>query len=184
LDLHTNTMAPKAQQAAQGSSNMSSFFIKHQPTGKYVHLQPGCMDNDNNKLLFCSEPQDDCHFTFEAVEGVWGYLKHTSSGKYVIPYGTPEHPDDFVKLVIHHEPSNLALFAIDQINHWLIHKDGKYVHPLSCMHDPDDNTPLALHGTTHDKMTFLFVSPKNTDQEVFPKWVNVDQEAKVFPNWG
>ncbi|CAL4168420.1 unnamed protein product [Meganyctiphanes norvegica] len=149
---------------------MAKFLIKHKTTGKFVHLQPGGMNNDNTKLLFCNEPQDDAQFTFEPVDGVWGYLKHISSGKYVRPYGAPERPEDFVKLVIHQEATKLALFAIDQINHWLIHKDGKYVHASSCLNDPDDSTPLALHGTTHGNMTFLFVSPEKKDQEVFPKW--------------
>ncbi|CAL4217339.1 unnamed protein product [Meganyctiphanes norvegica] len=149
---------------------MLTFYIKHVSTGRFLHLQPKSNQNDNTKIVFCDEIQIDCKFTFEPVDGAWGYLKHVDSGKYIQPYGGNEKPENFTKLVIHEEASPASLFAIDQINNWLIHKDRKYVHPFSCRHTPEENTPLALHDEVHDNMTFVIVSPDDTNQQVFPKW--------------
>ncbi|CAL4075527.1 unnamed protein product, partial [Meganyctiphanes norvegica] len=100
---------------------MAEFMIKHKATGKFIHIPELSNENDNTKLAFCDNVQDKMRFQFVPVERVWGYLKHVRSGKLVRPYEGNENPQDFTNLVIHSEPCNGALFAMDQINDIIWH---------------------------------------------------------------
>lgn len=146
---------------------MPTFVIKHQSGGSYIRpLDWQESHADDTSVVVHSEFDGSMLFEFDIVDGVWGYLRHVLSGKVVQPSGGQVDPDNDVGLVLDSDRNPGALFALDDVNHYIIHKGGKFAHPAGGSHSPCNNCHVVLHEHIHGAMKWLFVSPGNTSQDV------------------
>ncbi|XP_072043958.1 galactose-binding lectin-like [Amphiura filiformis] len=143
------------------------FLIKHSSSGKFFHPYGGQSNPGNNTtVVLHPDRHDRMHWTFEPVEGHWGYIKHVTSGKVIHPYGGSLTPGNNTKLVLHGDRHYGALFALDAVNDHVIHKGGRFAHPYGGSPNPGNNTQVVLHSDVHDAMRFQFVSTTDSNKEV------------------
>ncbi|CAC5393759.1 Lectin [Mytilus coruscus] len=144
-----------------------AFLIKHKSGGKFIHPEGEHRNPDNDtKLLLHQDIHDRMHFQFDVQEGHWGYIRHVSSGKIVHPDGGNLFPGNDTNLVLHSDHHAGALFALDNVDDYIIHKGGRFVHPDDGSPNPGNDTYVVLHEDKHDAMKFKFVSPDDINQEV------------------
>ncbi|XP_071133207.1 galactose-binding lectin-like [Mytilus edulis] len=145
----------------------STFLIKHKSGGKFVHPKGGDRHPGNDtKLLLHQDIHDRMYFQFDVVEGHWGYIRHVSSGKIVHPDGGQLFPGNDTNLVLHSDHHAGALFALNNVDDYIIHKGGRFVHPDGGSPNPGNDTYVVLHEDKHDAMKFQFVSPDDINNEV------------------
>lgn len=146
----------------------TTFLIKHKVGGRFVHPRDGHIPNPPNfcPLITRSAIHDRMHFEFDPVEDGWGYIRHVTSGKIIHPKGGTTNPANHVCLLLHEERNGTALFAIDETNDLIIHKDGKYIHPTTGYTIPNDGTALVLCENRHEGMRFVCVSPTDANRKV------------------
>lgn len=145
----------------------STFLIKHKSGGKFIHPDGGDSHPGNGTTLVLHQDiHDRMHFQFDVIEGHWGYIRHVSSGKIVHPDGGQLFPGDDTNLVLHSGHHSGALFALDNVDDYIIHKGGKFAHPDGGSPNPGNDTDVVLHKDKHDAMKFQFVSPHDINKEV------------------
>lgn len=142
-------------------------MIKHKYTGRFIIPEGEESDPDNWTDLVVDDKQHErMYFTFDVIEGVWGYIRHVTSGKIFHPYDQSLHPSNTSKVVLHSDRHAAALFAIDQVNDLMIHKGGQRVNTKGADPNPKRNTCVRLRDTEDDAGKWLFVSPQDPDKEV------------------
>lgn len=159
---------------------MPPFVIKHKSGGKFVHPLDGDNPNPRNdcELVIYEGFHNNTIFEFDPVEGEWGYIRHISSGKILHPFRGQLNPGNDTHIVLHQDRHAGALFAIDQVNEYIVHKGGKYIHPSGGSPNPGNSTRLVLHGDRHDAMEFVCVSFSDPNKEVMPYG-----QPKVIGSW-
>ncbi|VDI16754.1 Hypothetical predicted protein [Mytilus galloprovincialis] len=146
---------------------MARFVIKHKSSGKFFHPYMGHTNPANNtQIVLYAGTHERMHFTFDLVDGQWGYIRHVTSGKIMHPYGGSMYPGNNTDLVLHQDRHGGALFCIDSANDVIIHKGGKFAHPKGGSHNPGNQTVVCLHQDQHYAIKFECVSPYNTSEEV------------------
>ncbi|XP_033740282.1 lectin-like [Pecten maximus] len=148
---------------------MTTFVIKHQTSGKFIHPQGGSLTPcDETALVLHQDVHSGMHFAFDATCNGYGYIRHVGSGKCIHPKGGASTPCNETELVLNGDRHNGALFCIDTCNKRIQHHGGKYIHPQGGQANPCNDTKMVLHGDCHDNMKLLIVSPSNTCEEICP----------------
>ena len=131
-------------------------YIKHVPSGKYVHplgrsLQPG----DNTPLVFHRGKHAACLFIFDVSND---YIIHKGSKKIWHPKGGLSNPADNTVSVLHQDRHNRAKFffasecgtkvfnILVAVGYILHRASGKLVHPYGGSANPADNTKLVFYA--------------------------------------
>jgi len=142
-----------------GGAVSTPFVVKHLSSGKYIHVH-NCSDEDNTKLVLHDDTHDKMYFSFERVDGDWGYVVHTSSGKVVKPVTDSVKPEDNVELVINSNKSEAAFFYYDQELGTLMHQGGQYLALLDGPEEPENNHSVVLHFDEEDGSDFKIIDVK------------------------
>lgn len=159
--------------------NSNTFLIKHRSSGKYFHPETGMSAPSNGTGILLHEGMhSNMHWTFEKDHDHWGYIKHVNSGLVIHPATGTSPPTNYTGLLLHSGRHYGALFALDAVNHHVMHKLGKFAHPQGGGLFPENNTPVELHEGIHDGMKFEFVSPSDPKIPVF-----VYGTPKVVGKW-
>lgn len=143
------------------------FMIKHKYAGKFIVPEGEENNPDDGTYLVLEDTQHErMYFTFDVIEGVWGYIRHMASGKIFNPYYETLHPSNNSKVVLHSDRHAAALFSIDQVNDLIIHRGGQRLNTKGANPNPQANTCVRLWDTDNDAGKWLFVSPTDPDNEV------------------
>ena len=143
------------------------FLIKHKSSGKFIHPEGGSANpSDNTRLVVHDGIHDRMHFEFEPVDGPFGYIRHCASGKAIHPKNGELRPGNNTDLVIHSSQHAACLFGMDKVNNLIRHKSGVSFHPFGGSPNPGNGTGVVLHEGKHDASTWLFVNPRNPQEEV------------------
>lgn len=142
-----------------GGAVSSPFVVKHLSSGKYIHVQ-NCSDEDNTKLVLHDGSHDKMYFTFERVDGDWGYVIHKSSGKVVVPLSGGVKPEDNIELVISSSKSEAAFFFLDPELGTIMHQGGKYLGLLDGAEEPENDHGVVLHDDDEDGADFKIIDVK------------------------
>ena len=154
----------------------SGTYIIHRSSGKLVHPLGGEDDPDRNtrlvvfpgglgesrlELVFETDIYDSCGY---------GYIRHSSSGKYVHPYNGVFNPDPNTRLVYYTNKHTACLFLPDVDNEIIIQKISDYIwHPYGGQSNPADNTNVVLHRDRHDRAKFFFADAQGNKIIPFPR---------------
>ncbi|XP_072014541.1 uncharacterized protein [Amphiura filiformis] len=146
-----------------GATAKPDFLIKHRSSGKFFHGEhPG----NNTNIVLHSDQHNRMQWTFEEIDGHWGYIKHVSSGKIIHPYGGSLQPKNGTNLVLHSDRHYGALFALDAVNDRIMHQGGRFAHPKDGSPNPPNDMQVVLHSDVHPAMRFQFVSTTDPNKEV------------------
>ena len=157
------------------------FLIKHKSSGKFIHPEGGSANPaDNTRLVIDPSIHERMYFEFEEVkdEGHFGYIRHVASGKAIHPKNGDIQPSDNTDLVLHSCQHAACLFGIDEVSHWILHKSGVSFHTYGGKAFPDNGTKVILHSGHHDLSKWIFVDPKNPEEEV-----NIYDKPTVIGQW-
>lgn len=151
-------------------------YIFHRSSGKLVHPSGGSSNpsNDTNLVVYGGKDSPDrLRVKFVPVEGFghFGYIKHVSSDKIVHPKGGSLTPGNDTELVYHSAHHAACLFAFDEEDEHIRHRDGKIWHPSGGSPSPGNDTACVLHSSANDAAKFYFgnlsgnkISPYATPQ--------------------
>ena len=150
-------------------------YILHRSSRKLVHPSGGSSNPSNGTELVVHSDKNSpqrLEVRFVPVEGFghFGYIEHVSSGKIVHPRGGKLNPGNGTKLVYHSDRHAAALFAFDEENERIVHRDGKIVwHPQGGSPNPGNGTACVLHSDIHDAAKFYFGKLDGTEISPYPK---------------
>lgn len=139
-----------------GGASSTPFVVKHLSSGKYIHVH-NCSNEDNTKLVLHDDTHDKMYFSFEKVDGDWGYVIHTSSGKVVKPISDNAKPEENVELVISSSKSEAAFFYLDQDLGTIMHQGGMYLSLLDKAENPENNHSVVLNFDEEDGADFKII---------------------------
>ena len=91
-----------------------------------------------------------------------------SSGKIVHPHGGHLNPGNGTTLVYHSDRHAAALFAFDEDDERIMHRDGKIWHPHGGSPNPSNGTACVLHSDVHDAAKFYFGNLDGTEISPYP----------------
>ncbi|KAH3846277.1 hypothetical protein DPMN_088576 [Dreissena polymorpha] len=95
------------------------FYIKDLSGGRYVQPASGYYGS----LILNSDVKPTMEWRFVQIEGQWGYIEHKSSGQIIHP-SFQSTKATANSLTLSRLRRNVALFAFDQVNNHIIHKNG------------------------------------------------------------
>ena len=148
-------------------------YIFHRSSRKLVHPRGDSSNPGNDTELVLHSDKDSpqrfqVRFVPEKGFGHFGYIEHVSSGKFVHPYGGSLNPGNDTKLVYHSDRHAAALFAFDEEDERIMHRDGKIWHPLGGSPNPGNDTPCVLNSDVHDAAKFYFGKLDGTEISAYP----------------
>ena len=139
-------------------------YVTHYSSGKIIHpLNGSPQPADNTNLVVYTGGYGELRLQLQFVEDPntegYGYIKHTSSGKYVHPYGGSLQPADNTPLVFYTGHHAACLFRFDECEDYIVHESSNKIwHPLGGSENPADNTVVVLHIHQHDRAKFFFAN--------------------------
>ena len=148
-------------------------YIFHRSSRKLVHPSGGSSNPGNDTPLVLHSDKNSperLQVRFVPVEGFghFGYIEHVSSGKIVHPHGGSLTPGNDTRLVYHSDRHAAALFAFDEEDERIMHRDGKIWHPLGGSPNPGNDTRCVLHSDVHDAAKFYFGNLDGTELSPYP----------------
>ena len=139
-------------------------YLIHWSSGKLVHPKGGSSNPGNDTPLVIhsdgkagGETRLQVRFVAVPEAGHFGYIEHVPSKKIVHPKGGSLTPENDTGVLYHSDRHAAALFAFDEENERIIHRDGKIWHPKRGSPNPGDDTRVVLHNDRHDAARFYFV---------------------------
>ncbi|KAL5022666.1 hypothetical protein ScPMuIL_001821 [Solemya velum] len=134
----------------------------------YIHPDSGShRDASENEILHVwGGKHAVCYFQFELVDGIWGYIRHVESNMIMVPKGHSTRPAALTHLVLTSSRTRAALFALDTVNHLIMHYGGMYIHPAGGPRRPKDGEVVQLYSTIHDGARWNLIDVNNPGQEV------------------
>ncbi|CAL4128058.1 unnamed protein product [Meganyctiphanes norvegica] len=159
----------------------AEFIFKNKRSGRYIHRcgkQFTTLEHEPLWLWDCLHPR--AHYVFEQVDNEWGYIHPKESDEFWHPVGGQMNTTtNGEELHLHPSKPRHAMFAIDQVNGYIIHRDGLYVHYAAGTDPcPPNGDRIILHQDKHEGMTWEFLNPSNTSEEV-----NVYGSANILGDW-
>ena len=160
-------------------------YLIHWSSDKLVHPKGGSSNPGNDTRLVVhsggqggGETRLQVRFVAVPDAGHFGYIEHVSSGKVVHPSGGSLKPGNNTQLVYHSGRHAGALFAFDDENERIIHRDGKIWHPKGGSPNPGNDTVVVLHEGRHDGARFYFVDTSMNRVSPYP-YPNLSGDWKI-----
>lgn len=155
---------------SNGYETTPEFVIKNMHCGKYVIPSTANNVPDNDPLVMWDDFYTHTRYRFEPVEGIWGYIREVKSNKVWQPLsGGTYSRSEGRHLVLWPTEARWALFAIDQVNNRIIHRDGQYVeYDDGYAPYPPNGDPVELSYNIHQGMNWAFLNPKNISEVIYP----------------
>ena len=147
------------------------FALKNILSEKFIHpTNQGNLLRNDDLLVLWNSIHDNTTYIFDQVDGQWGYIRHIKSGMVWHPYGGPSKSTTRgTKICLHSDRGRHALWALDQVNNHIVHRDGFYVHYHQGQNPyPPNGDTLVLWDEVHGGMKWKFVNPDNLKEEVRP----------------
>ncbi|CAL4139182.1 unnamed protein product [Meganyctiphanes norvegica] len=155
------------------------FVIKNQHCGKYIHpVQP--QHHDRGELYLWDGFYDKTIYVFEQADGEWGYIRQKDSDQVWQPRGMEINAMTNTEVLrIHSGRERYSLFAIDQLNGHIIHRDGLYVHYAAGTNPyPPNGDRITIHRDINEGMKWEFLNPSDSSKEV-----QVYGHANILGDW-